>query len=99
MEVSVETCWKSLNKIHEELCGDKVEILKTEDSDVVILADGMGSGVKANILGAETKNIDGKAYGYILLGLPDDNGEAAKAVSYLSAQKDVTLEEVENYHV
>ena len=50
MEVSVETCWKSLNKIHEELCGDKVEILKTEDSDVVILADGMGSGVKANIL-------------------------------------------------
>ena len=35
MEVSVETCWKSLNKIHEELCGDKVEILKTEDSDVL----------------------------------------------------------------
>ncbi|MFR6157099.1 MAG: hypothetical protein ACLUI7_07925 [Coprococcus sp.] len=28
MEVSVETCWKSLNKIHEELCGDKVEILR-----------------------------------------------------------------------
>ena len=55
--------------------------------------------MKANILGAETKNIDGKAYGYILLGLPDDDGEAAKAVSYLSAQKDVTLEEVENYHV
>ena len=48
MEVSVETCWKSLNKIHEELCGDKVEILKTEDSDVVILADGMGSGVEAS---------------------------------------------------
>lgn len=31
MEVSVETCWKSLNKIHENLCGDKVEILKTEE--------------------------------------------------------------------
>ena len=55
-------------------------------------------GVKANILGAETKNVDGKAYGYILLGLPDDDREAAKAVSYLRAQKDVTLEEVENYH-
>ena len=52
MEVSVETCWKSLNKIHEELCGDKVEILKTEDSDVVILAAGMGSGVKASLLAA-----------------------------------------------
>lgn len=57
MEVSVETCWKSLNKIHEELCGDKVEILKTEDSDVVILADGMGSGVKANILATLTSKI------------------------------------------
>ena len=59
MEVSVETCWKSLNKIHEELCGDKVEILKTEDSDVVILADGMGSGVKANILSTLTTRILG----------------------------------------
>ncbi len=56
-------------------------------------------GVKANILGAETKNVDGRAYGYILLGLPDDDAEAAKAVSYLKAQQDVTVEEVENYHV
>lgn len=57
MDVSVETSWKSLNKIHEELCGDKVEILKTEDFDVVILADGMGSGVKANILATLTSKI------------------------------------------
>ena len=57
MDVSVETSWKSLNKIHEELCGDKVEILKTADSDVVILADGMGSGVKANILATLTSKI------------------------------------------
>lgn len=57
MDVSVETSWKSLNKIHEELCGDKVEVLKTADSDVVILADGMGSGVKANILATLTSKI------------------------------------------
>ncbi len=55
-------------------------------------------GVKANILGAETRNVDGKAFGYILLGLPDDPGEAAKAISYLRAQKDVTVEEVPDYH-
>lgn len=57
MDVSIETSWKSLNKLHEELCGDKVEVLKTPDSDVVILADGMGSGVKANILATLTSKI------------------------------------------
>lgn len=55
-------------------------------------------GVKVNILGADTRNVGGKAFGSMLLGLPSDQGEAAKAMSYLKAQKDVTVEEVHDYH-
>ena len=41
-------------------------------------------GVKVNILGADTRNIDGKAFGTMLLGLPTDPEEAAKAMARAS---------------
>ena len=43
-------------------------------------------GVKVNILGADTRNIGGKAFGTMLLGLPEDPNEAASALSYLRSQ-------------
>ena len=55
-------------------------------------------GVKVNILGADTRNIDGKAFGSMLLGLPQDSAEAAKAMNYLKSQRDVSVEEVQDYH-
>ncbi len=53
-------------------------------------------GVKANILGADTRNIDGRAFGTMLLGLPKDGAE--KALAYIRSQKDITVEEVPDYH-
>ena len=55
-------------------------------------------GVKVSILGADTRTIDGKSFGTMMLGLPDNKEEADKAVAYIKKQPNITMEEVKNYH-
>ena len=58
----------------------------------------MDLGVKVNILGADTRNIEGRAHGSMLLGLPHDPLQAARAIAYIESRQDVDYEEVPDYH-
>lgn len=50
--------WKSINHEGEQLCGDHIDIVEqNENSTVIVLADGLGSGVKASILSTLTSKI------------------------------------------
>lgn len=53
----MESGFVSLNKQGEDLCGDFFTTVSDDDTTTFVLSDGMGSGVKANILATLTAKI------------------------------------------
>ena len=57
-DLCVDIGYKSINHYGEQLCGDHIDVVEqNENSTVIVLADGLGSGVKASILSTLTSKI------------------------------------------
>ena len=58
IDLCADIGYKSVNHYGEELCGDHIDIVEPdEESTVIVLSDGLGSGVKASILSTLTSKI------------------------------------------
>ena len=62
--------------------------------DPIIASVAVDLGIKVSILGADTRNVDGKAFGVMLISLPENREEKRKVLDYLNDHDGITAEEV-----
>ena len=63
-------------------------------SDPIIASVALDLGVKVSIMGADTRNVDGRAFGTMLISLPEEINERRRVLDYLNSFEGVTAEEV-----
>ncbi len=57
MKCLLDVYHQSINNVGEELCGDQIRVLNSGNKTRVVLCDGLGHGVKANILASLSSEI------------------------------------------
>ena len=61
----------------------------------IIASVAVDLGIKLSILGADTRNVDGKAFGAMLVSLPDDETDRKKVLDYLNNHDGVSAEVIQ----
>ena len=61
----------------------------------IIASVAMEKGIKLSILGADTRNVDGKAFGTMLVSLPEDKAKQQEVLEYLNHFDGVTAEVIQ----
>jgi len=54
---AIDVTIRQFHKRGEDICGDATKVVHTPDSTIIVVSDGLGSGVKANVLGTLTVEI------------------------------------------
>ena len=81
-------CMTGVNRIAQTFC----ILLNNENFLFLLFFKFVFLQFLASILGASTRSVGDRAYGYILLDIPGTPADLAKAVSYLSQMPDVMVQ-------
>ena len=81
-------------ELHSKYPLARIAFNGTTADEPIIASLAMDLQIKVSILGADTRNVDGKAFGTMVIGLPEAPADQKKVLDYLNAQPGLNVEEV-----